>query len=142
MITLTAGASLTIDMSAGGAVPGSVSNARHVIANIAGAPLRYALVSESANADGKDLRSVLNVTITVCDGADSTPLYNGPLGAASAAFGDARIGADPGDRVLEPGERVTLCFETAVSPAAGNEFQGATTRTRWTIRSEQVAGNA
>jgi hypothetical protein len=142
VIALNPGASLTIDMPAAGAVPGAVSRVRHIIANTTGAALRYALKSESANADGKGLRSVLNVTITACDGADPTPLYTGPLGPATAGFGDTRIGADPGDRVLEPGERATLCFETAMSPAAGNEFQGATTRTTWTIRSEQVAGNA
>jgi hypothetical protein len=142
VIALNPGASLTIDMPADAIGPGAVSRVRHVIVNTSGAPLRYALVSESADSDGKGLRNVLRVTITACDGLEATPLYAGPLGPATAGFGDPSIGANPGDRVLGAGARATLCFETAMSPAAGNEYQGATTRTTWTIRSEQAVGNA
>jgi hypothetical protein len=131
--------------------PGQKRRGRQVVHNDEHAPLRYALRSVSINDDHKGVRDVLQVTIRTadlgsgsagtCDRFDGSRLYNGPLGADSAGFGDAEMGGQPGDRILGPGEREALCIEIRMRSDAGNEYQGATTSTTWAIAAEQEAGN-
>jgi hypothetical protein len=135
----------------GGLDPGQESRGRQVVLNDERAALRYALRSASVNDDHKGVRDVLQVTIRTadlgsgsagtCDQFDGTKLYEGPLGADGAGFGDAEMGGQPGDRILGPGEREALCIEIRMQSDAGNEYQGATTSTTWTIVAEQEAGN-
>jgi hypothetical protein len=135
----------------GGLDPGQRSRGRQVVLNDERAPLRYAVRSSSINNDHKGVRDVLQVTIRTadlgsgaagtCDRFDGAKLYDGPLGADSAGFGDAEMGGQPGDRILGPGEREALCIEIRMRFDAGNEYQGATTSTTWTIAAEQEAGN-
>jgi hypothetical protein len=80
--------------------------------------------------------------VGTCDRFDGATLYHGPLGAATARFGDAEMGGQPGDRLLGAGEREALCIEIGMRLDAGNEYQGASTSTTWTIDAEQEAGNA
>jgi hypothetical protein len=117
--------------------------------------LRYSLSSRTADHDGKGLRDVVLITIKAsgrstggqvggedsCDTFDGATLYAGQLGMASAGFGDPRIGHHPGDRVLAAGEREMLCFEITIPLEAGNEIQGSSIASDWTIAIEQVAGN-
>ncbi|HXI80218.1 MAG TPA: hypothetical protein VNM34_05295 [Verrucomicrobiae bacterium] len=131
--------------------PGQKSRGRQVVLNDERAPLRYALRSASINDDHKSVREALEVTIRTadlgtgsagtCDRFDGTKLYDGPLGADRAGFGDVQMGSQPGDRILGPGEREALCIEIRMRSDAGNEYQGATTSTTWTIAAEQEAGN-
>ena len=139
---LDLGRPLTLDIPAGTLTPGGTATTRQVIVNTALVPLRYAVASQSTDPDGKGLRDIVEVTITACDDADTAPLYAGTLGSATAGFGDPGIGADPGDRVLAPGERAALCFEVTMPLDAGNDYQGATLATTWTLSAEQAAGNS
>jgi hypothetical protein len=138
---LNPGASQTLDIPVTALAPGDATTARRTIVNTSTVPLRYALASESSNPDGRALRDVVLVTITACTEDAEMTLYDGPLGGAAAGFGDTAIGQQAGDRVLGPGERVTLCFAVTLGADTTNDHQGATTSTTWTIASEQVAGN-
>lgn len=140
-----------LDLSFGSLTPGEAVRARRVLVNDASLPVRYSLASASTNDDGKAVREVLRVTIRTadlgsggegtCSAFDGTTIYDGRLGADAAGFGSPRMGDQPGDRFLAAGEHETLCFEMRMSLAAGNQHQGAVTRTGWTIATEQVAGN-
>jgi hypothetical protein len=143
---------VTLNIPLGGLAPGVAIRGRHLVENMSGQPLRYALSSSSVNSDGKSLRDIVRVTIRTadsssgpaasCDSFDGATLYSGRLGARSAGFGDPRIGGHAGDRVLAAGQREALCYELEMPLDAGNEFQGAVTASVWTIATEQVAGNS
>jgi hypothetical protein len=140
-----------ISVPAGPLEPGATVRSGHDVVNLDHRTLRYALTSTSTNADGKGVRDVIHVTIRTadrgssagadCDRFDGSILYDGPLGADSAGFGDVEMGAHAGDRLLAPGQHETLCFETGMRLDAGNEYQAASTATTWSIVAEQEAGN-
>lgn len=141
----------TLNIPIGGLTPGATVHGSHAVVNLDGQALRYALSSASANDDLKAVRDVLRVTIRTadlesgsdasCERFDGPTLYDGRLGADSASFGDGRMGHQSGDRLLAPGQHETLCFEISMPLDAGNQYQGATTSTTWTIVAEQAAGN-
>jgi hypothetical protein len=141
----------SLSMPTGGLTPGDTVRGRHVIANGEGQTIRYSLSSVSNDDDRKGVRNVIQATIrtadlasgdaATCEAFDGQTLYDGPLGAAAAGFGDVAMGGQAGDRVLAPGQSETLCFEITLPGATGNEYQGATTATAWTISTEQQAGN-
>jgi hypothetical protein len=150
-----AGELVTLTIPVGGLAPGASSRGQEVVENATDGPLRYALSSSTADHDGTGLRDVVRVTIKTSDrsvrdeaGAaascvtfDGETLYAGRLGAAAAGFGDPRVGGNAGDRHLAAGKRETLCFEIEMPLDAGNEFQGSSTASVWTLAMEQVAGN-
>jgi hypothetical protein len=148
---LTVGDQRSLDIPAAGGNPGETVTSRQVVVNDDRQTLRYALTSASGDHDRKGVRDILHVTIrtadrgsgsaATCEHFDGTLLYDGPLGATTAGFGDAAMGGHPGDRLLAPGQRETLCFEVTMPIETGNEYQGATTFTTWTIDAEQEAGN-
>lgn len=121
-------------------MPGDSQTATLNVANNGTAQLRYALTSASTNADGKDLRSQLQLSVRAgaCPSAGAT-LYGGVLN--SAAWGDPLPGADTGDRVLAAAASEDLCFTVSLPLATGNAFQGATTTTTFTFSAEQTANN-
>ena len=141
----------TLGIPTGNLTPGDTVRGRHVVANGASQSVRYSLSSASANDDGKSVRDIFQVTIRLADQAsgaaatceqfDGQILYDGPLGASTAGFGDAQMGGQTGDRPLASGQSETLCFEITMPGETGNEYQGATTSTAWTIATEQDAGN-
>jgi hypothetical protein len=141
----------TLSIPTGGLTPGDTVRGRHLIANGQGQALRYSLSSVSNDDDRKGVRDVMQVAIrtadpasgkaATCEAFDGTTLYDGPLGAATAGFGDVTMGGQAGDRLLASGQSETLCFEISLPGATGNEYQGATTATAWTIATEQQAGN-
>jgi hypothetical protein len=149
------GNSITLTIPMGGLAPGASTRVHQVVENSTDGPLRFALSSSTADHDGKGVREVVWVTIkasdrsagardgaeAACDAFDGVTLYAGRLGAASAGFGDPRIGGHAGDRLLAAGERETLCFEIKMPLDAGNEFQGSSTSSVWTLAMEQLAGN-
>jgi len=146
-----AGDQVTLRMPLGGLAPGQTARGRPVVANGEGRSLRYSLSSASVDADHKGVRDVLRVTIRLADPAsgaaatcnafDGVLLYRVPLGANAAGFGDARMGQQPGDRILAAGQRETICIEIGMPLDAGNAYQGAATATTWTIAAEQEDGN-
>jgi hypothetical protein len=142
---------ITLTIPIGGLAPGASTRVHQVVENSSDGPLRFALSSSTAEHDGKGVREVVRVTIKTadrssgaasCDSFDGATLYSGPLGATSAGFGDPRIGGHNGDRLLPAGEREMLCFEIKMPLDAGNEFQGASASSVWTVALEQVAGNS
>jgi hypothetical protein len=150
-VDLASGVRLTLDIPLGAFGPGQTVRSRQVVVNSAQQELRYALTSASGDDDRQGLRDILEVTIrtadsesgpaATCDRFDGPTLYHGPLAAGSAGFGDAQMGGQPGDRLLASSASETLCIQVTMPLHAGNEFQGATTATSWTIAAEQAAGN-
>jgi hypothetical protein len=123
-----------------GMMPGDAQSASLNVANNGTAQLRYALTSSSTNADGKNLRTQLQLTVKegACPSAGTT-VYSGALNGA--AWGSAAAGADTGDRVLAPATSEDLCFTVSLPLATGNAYQGATTATTFTFAAEQTANN-
>jgi spore coat-associated protein N len=148
--TFTAG---TIDINVstptlftvGQLMPGDSGSATLGVTNGGTTQLRYAMDSTSTNADGKDLRSVLNMTITAgaCPGAGA-PLSSGPLWTSAlvhSKFGDVTAGNQGGDRTLNAGASENLCFAWDLPIGTGNAYQGATTTATFTFYAEQTANN-
>ena len=139
----------TIDLTASPAtiftvtdiMPGASGSATLSVSNTGTGALRYAMTSASTNADSKNLRDQLEITITAgaCPGAGA-PLY-GSAAIAGAAFGDPTQGADTGDRTLAAASSEDLCFAWSLPLATGNAYQGATTTTTFTFAAEQTANN-
>jgi len=121
--------------------------------------LRYALYLSATDADAKNLKDQLEITIksidvttpaTPCDNFDGTTTIYGPTtnwdGAAAAGtfvsiFGDSTAGAHAGDRTLNAGTNEVLCFRVKLALTAPNSSQNATTTFTWEFRAEQTANN-
>lgn len=132
-------------------MPGDTVTDDVVVENDGTAQLRYAMTTSSTNGDGLGLRTVLTLTVktvdvttpgTPCDNFDgSSTLYDGVLGASTAAFGDPSPGDQGADRTLAAGANETLCFRVALPSGTGNAFQGASTTTTFTFDAEQTSSN-
>jgi hypothetical protein len=132
-------------------MPGDTVTHDVVIQNDGTAQFRYAMTSSSTNADAKALRDALTLTVktidvttpaTTCNDFDgASTLYNGPIGATSAAIGDPTPGSQAGDRTLAAGTNETLCFRVSLPGSTGNGLQGATTTTTFTFDAEQTSSN-
>ena len=132
-------------------MPGDTITDDVVVENDGTAQLRYAMTTSSTNTDGLGLRTVLTLTVktidvtsplTPCDNFDgSSTLYNGVLGASTAAFGDPTAGDQGADRTLNAGASETLCFRITLPSGTGNAYQGAATTTTFTFDAEQTANN-
>ncbi len=132
-------------------MPGDEITDDVVVENVGSADLRYALSTSSTNADAKDLRDVLLLTVkavdattplTPCNDFDgATVLAATPFGAAAAGFGDASAGDDAGDRSLAAGASETLCFRVELPLATGEAYADASTTTTVTPGAEQTANN-
>ena len=137
-------------LTTSGLMPGDTITDDVVVENDGTAELRYAM-SSTSTVDAKNLAGALVVTIKTvdataaggpCNDFDGTStLYAGPLGAASAEFGDPAPGSDTGDRVLGAGANETLCFRVHLPGTSGNGVQGATTTSTFTFDAEQTASN-
>ena len=130
-------------LTASAMMPGDTVSGSLVVSNTGTGQLRYAMSSASTNADGKNLRDQLSLTVktlgTSCAAFDGTSLYSGTLSAA--AFGSNAQGAQAGDRTLAAGANETLCFQATLPIGTGNAFQGASTTTTFTFDAEQTANN-
>ncbi len=133
----------TAVLTASAMMPGDTVSGSLVVSNAGTGQLRYAMSSASTNADGKNLRDQLSLTVktlgTSCAAFDGTSLYSGALSAA--AFGSNAQGAQAGDRTLAAGASETLCFQATLPIGTGNSFQGASTSTTFTFDAEQTANN-
>jgi spore coat-associated protein N len=126
------------DMAPGDATSGSL-----VLTNSGSLSLRYALTSSATNADGKNLRDQLQLTIKTlgsgCNAFDGNELYSGSIGAA--AFGNPAAGQQSGDRQLDPGNGETLCLRAKLPAETPNSFQSAATSVTFTFNAEQTVNN-
>lgn len=130
-------------------MPGDTVTDDVVVENDGTAQLRYALSTSSTNADAKDLRSVLTLTVkgvdvdgVTCGSFDGTSILAATvLGASTAAFGSPVAGAQAGDRPLNAAANETLCFRVALPSGTGSAYQSATTTTTFTFDAEQTANN-
>jgi len=133
----------TAVLTASAMMPGDTVSGSLVVSNAGTGQLRYAMSSASTNADGKNLRDQLSLTVktlgTSCAAFDGTSLYSGALSAA--AFGSNAQGTQAGDRTLAAGTNETLCFQATLPIGTGNAFQGASTTTTFTFDAEQTANN-
>ncbi len=124
-------------------MPGDTANGTLTVSNSGTAQLRYAMTSSSTNADAKNLRDQLTLTIktqgTSCAAFDGTTLYTGALSAG--AFGNTAAGAQAGDRTLDAAASETLCFRVNLPSSTGNAYQNATTTATFTFDAEQTANN-
>lgn len=124
-------------------MPGDTVNASLQVQNTGTAQFRYAMAGVSTNADTRNLRDQITLTVkeqgTSCAAFDGTTVYSGAL--AGAAIGDPATGAQAGDRTLNGGANETLCFRASLPLGTGNTFQGAATVTTFTFSAEQTANN-
>ena len=120
--------------------------------------LRYALYASATDADTKNLKDSLEVTIRAvdsvtadgdCDDFDGAVIY-GPTtnidgstaaGTFFAIFGDSTAGAQAGDRTLAAAANEVLCFRIKLATTAPNSSQNAATTVTWEFRAEQTANN-
>jgi hypothetical protein len=138
-------------LTTSGLMPNDTVTDDVVVENDGTAQLRYAMTTSSTNGDGKNLRSVLTLTIktidvttpgTPCDNFDgATTLYDGVFGASTAGFGDPTAGDQGNDRTLDAGANETLCFRVHLPLLTVNAFQGATMTTTFTFDAEQTSSN-
>ena len=143
----------------GGMAPGDSDPASGgrllTVSNGGSLQLRYALSVTATDADGKALRSQLDLAIrsvdattpgagTECDNFDGAVVYTGKLDAAATSgriFGNAAQGAHAGDRVLNAGANELLCFRATLPLASGNAYQGAATTATFSFDAEQTKNN-
>lgn len=121
-------------------MPGDSGSAALTVSNAGTGQLRYAVTSSSTNADSKNLRDQIALTVKAgaCPGAGAA-LFSGALSAA--AMGDVTAGNQAGDRTLAAATSEQLCFAWSLPLATGNAFQGAATTTTFTFTAEQTANN-
>ena len=108
------------------------------------AQTRYAMTTVATNADTKNLRDQITLTIKTktanpCSTFDGTTLYTGAL--ASAAIGSTASGAQAGDRTLNASANESLCFKASLPSLTNNDYQGAATTATFTFEAEQTANN-
>jgi len=124
-------------------MPGDTVDATLAVSNTGTAQLRYAMTTSATNADTKELRDQLTMTIkdqgTSCAAFDGTTLFSGALSAG--AIGDPDQGAQAGDRTLDAATSEDLCFRVTLPSGTGNAFQGSTTTATFTFDAEQTANN-
>lgn len=142
-----------LTLSTTGMMPGDSVTDDVVIENDGTSQLRYALSTSSTNADTKDVRSQLTLTIKTidvttpaspCDNFDGTSVLASTVlfdGTTNAGFGSSATGAQTGDRVLAAAANETLCFRVSLPSATSNAYQGATTTTTFTFDAEQTVNN-
>ena len=120
--------------------------------------LRYALYASATDADTKNLKDQLEVTIRAvdsnagngnCNEFDGAVIY-GPTtnidgsttaGTFFSIYGDSTAGAQAGDRALAATASEVMCFRVKLATSAPNTSQNATTTVTWEFRSEQTANN-
>ncbi len=107
--------------------------------------LRYAMSTAASNADAKDLRDQLLLTVRTktanpCASEDGAIVF-GPLAINGAAIGSNAQGADTNDRTLAAAANEILCFKADLPLATGDAFQNAATTATFTFDAEQTVNN-
>ena len=139
--TIILGVSPTAVFTPGVVMPGDSGQQNVTVANTGTGALRYSMTGSATDADSKDLRSQLTLTIDAgACGATTGSIYSGTL--QGAAFGSSAQGFNAGDRSLAAGANEQLCFAWDLPLATtGNAFQDATTTATFTFDAEQTKNN-
>lgn len=132
----------TLLLDATAMAPGDRLIGRLAFGNDGTLPLRYSVV-----ADPQDRSSLLLAELqwsiwsatsqATCSSAPADPLFDGVV-SGGALFGNPAVGADPGDRLLEPGETETLCVVVELPLGVPDSIQGSTARVDLTVFGEQA----
>ena len=132
-------------------MPGDSVTDDVVIENDGSSQLRYSMTTSSTNADTKNVRSQLTLTIkgvdvdgVGCGSFDGTSVLAATVlydGATNAGFGSSAAGSQTGDRPLAAAANETLCFRVTLPSGTGNAYHGAATTTTFTFDAEQTANN-
>lgn len=109
-------------------VPGNSVAGVLTVKNAGTAPLKYTATTAATNADGKDLRSGMNVKVT----GDSSVTGSSPSatcsGSALAGTGTSLNGGlVTTGRMLSSNTSETLCIQVTLSSSAASSLQGGTT---------------
>src|SRR4051794_2545671 len=156
-ISLDAAKIAAMDLTTSAMMPGDTATSSVEVKNTGSAQLRYAVSQTSTNADSKDLRSALNLTVKTadagagtdfgtdgdyCNDATGTTLRaSAAMGASGNVVGNPNQGSQAGDRALNGSASEVLCFYVALPLSTGNSAQGAATTTTFTFAAEQTANN-
>jgi hypothetical protein len=145
-LTLSAGSSLAISQSAAGMKPGDSITTPVVVRNAGAGQLRYSLSATVDDLDGKGLGRILLLSVeshgsagevASCKVAQGSAIFGGLV--ADGGFGDAAIGPQNGDRLLDPGAQELLCIRTTLPLSAGNTYQFAVATMTFTLGAEPTA---
>ena len=126
-------------------LPGDTTIQALTITNSGASQFRYAMTTVADNADTKNLRDQLQVTIRVktanpCSSEDGTVIY-GPGTLALSLFGNPAQGNHAGDRLLAGAASEILCFKAELPLSTNNTFMNASTTATFTFDAEQTANN-
>jgi len=151
-VVLDVGGIDELALTASNMMPGDVITDAMVIENQGSSRLRYSLSTWSTNADRKDLRSQLTLTIRTVDvttPSSSCNDFDGTVivlpatalfdGSKDAGFGSDEAGHQAGDRELDAAATETLCFRLSLPRTTGNAYQGATTTTTFSFKGDGAA---
>lgn len=151
-VVLDVGGIDELALTASNMMPGDVITDAMVIENQGSSRLRYSLSTSSTNADRKDLRSQLTLTIRTVDvttPSSSCNDFDGTVimlpatalfdGSKDAGFGSDEAGHQAGDRELDAAATETLCFRLSLPRTTGNAYQGATTTTTFSFKADAAA---
>ena len=126
-------------------MPGESTIQPLTITNGGATEFRYAMSTGADNADAKNLRDQLSLTIRLktanpCSSEDGV-VISGPSVLSGGAIGSAVQGADPGDRVLAGSASEVLCFKAELPLSTDNTYMNAATTATFTFDAEQTANN-
>ncbi len=103
--------------------------------------LRYALRTETQDATA-GLDRAVQLTVRAPVGGACAPgagdVIAGPFSLAAAAFGSPELGAQPGDRLLQPQASEVLCFDAALPLDATNAVAGASATVTLIFHAEEA----
>lgn len=125
--------------------PGDRVDGRVEIVNEGTLPLRYAVVAERDRSTVVSLLDVLDWSIWAGSsdaGCSPVPapgdlLFSGSM-STDQIVGDPAIGADTGDRSLDPGQVDVLCFEVVLPVGTDDAYQAADAIVRLVVAAEQA----
>lgn len=132
----------TVEINATAMAPGDQFTGSMVFENTGTLPLRYALVSEAQTGVVR-LLDVLEWKIWpaplsgTCGPAVGPFLFDGFIDGTQL-LGDIAIGADPGDRLIQPLKQDLLCLEVTLPIGVSNAFQGSAAQVDLTLVAEQA----
>ena len=149
-IKLNAADIAALSLTTASIMPGDAITGSVVVQNDGDSQLRYSISTSSTNADSKNLRSVLLLTVRAvdattplvpCDNFDGTVLLTATALGSSPGVGSSTQGAQTGDRNLSGAANETLCMRVSLPIGTGNAFQAGATTTTFTFDAEQTANN-
>jgi hypothetical protein len=122
-------------------LPGDERLAQIAIENLGVDPVRYSIAVASTNDDGKALRDALVLRLSTADpscGGGNAERVILEAALAAARLGDPAAGGQPGDRILDPAGRETVCVAVLLPVGSSNALQAAETTVTFVIHAERT----